>query len=874
MTSRFKILILFVFTLFLMGNACAQFYVSSPVCVQGGTFNPMTGTTEGCQKPTSFFDTDTASVSSVWQMGNTDIITGRNFNYTYPTIGTFTVSLLKTYKNGTTSTVNKTVTVGTYPNQPMFNKKVKSDSSVCSGSSVKLDPFGIGNSPGNVSYRWFPKGQTTSTITVDSSGCYSVDVIDNVSGCVKSAQITIKMCYKPPNTGPLIEKWFLGSGEILEFTTRSRVVPKDSLKSTGTLGDSLETLPPTQKTLPANPLFKTLGSSAMVYDKEQKLAFYSDGFTLFSGEDNAPIKNLDGTNYNVGGIRSPQAMLIIPKPNCNTCDYSEFLIFTVDSATNTLRYSVIDKRLNNKKGIVTESNIPVLYPVSNTLTGGLNSDEVGFQIRASTPQLGISHLINIDTLGVIATQQTIGTPSTTEVPLAVSPNNKKVARGVVIAGKNYVQIFDQDPVDKSLTNGMLIDLNIPAPPNIYSISFSPENEIIYVSIAGDPSKNQLSYFIQLALFDGTAAQIAAGKIVISSSATETYGSILRGPLFGNGAKNIYLSIKDKNFIPYVQSPDVKGNATTIGFTLAPGSTLLGQVLDTKAQSNLPNLIKSPESQEGDGLSADYDGNCFGLPTTMSTQGVCSPLKNEAKWFFPDGTTKEGLQVSHTFKKLGWNNVKLVVTVYIDSKIGAASGSTVINNATKIKCTEVVYEGRIFIKPSPTLTLVTPVYVCLDANEKKIIDPKPKGGKKFEFDWTTSLGTTITKDSVFKAEIPAPVYKLNIKNELGCSADTTFAILEGCDPIIQIPNVFTPNSDSKNDSFILLAKYITDAKLMIFNRWGELVFKTDDPANDFWDGSFRGSTFDGTLYPYILKYSSLFYPEKGEQSIRGSIIILK
>ncbi len=874
MTSRLKILFLSFFTLILSHISLAQFYVSSPACVQGGTFNPMSGMTEGCQKPTSFFDTDTASVLSVWNLGNTTIFQGRNFNYSYPSPGNYTVTLQKTFKNGTTSSVTKQIQVGNFPKQPTFNKKVKSDSSVCSGTSVKLDPFGFGNPPGNVSYRWFPKGQTTPTITVDSSGCYSVDVIDNVSGCVRSAQINIKMCYKPPNTGALIEKWFLGSGEILEFTTETKVVPKDSLKSTGTLGDSLIKLPPTQKTLPANPLFKTQGASAMVYDKENKLAFYSDGFRLFSGIDDSVIKNANGTDFNVGGIKSPQALVIIPKPNCNTCDYSEFLVFSVDSATKTLRYSVVDKRLNNKKGIVTESNIPVLYPVSNTLTGGSNADEIGFQIRASTPALGISHLINIDTLGVIATQQTIGSPSTSEVPLAVSPNSKKVARGVVIGGKNFVEIFDQDPVDKSLTNSMLIDLNIAAPPNIYSLSFSPGNEILYVSISGDPSKGQTSQFIQLALFDGTAAQIAANKIILSSSTTETYGSILLGPLFGEGEKRVYLSIKDKNYIPYIQSPDIKGNATTIGFTLAPGSAIKGQDLITKGQSNLPNLIKSPESNEGDGLSADYSGNCFGFPTVMSTQGVCSPLKNEAKWYFPDGSTQEGLQVTHTFKKLGWNKVKLVVTVFIDSKIGAASGNSTVNNLTKIKCTEVSYDGRVFIKPSPTFTLISPVYLCLDTNEKKFINPKPKGGTKFEFDWQTSLGTTITKDSIFKAEIPAPVYKLDIKNELGCSADTTFSILEGCDPIIQIPNVFTPNLDSKNDTFVLLTKYISDATLQIYNRWGELVFETKDPANEFWDGTFRGQTFEGQLYPYVLRYSSSFFPDRGVERIRGSVIILK
>jgi gliding motility-associated-like protein len=51
--------------------------------------------------------------------------------------------------------------------------------------------------------------------------------------------------------------------------------------------------------------------------------------------------------------------------------------------------------------------------------------------------------------------------------------------------------------------------------------------------------------------------------------------------------------------------------------------------------------------------------------------------------------------------------------------------------------------------------------------------------------------------------------------------------------IYVPNVITPNNDSKNDQF----KVVTDApvKLKILNRWGEVVYKSDFYKND-WNGS--------------------------------------
>jgi gliding motility-associated-like protein len=874
LTLKFKILIFIVFTFSASNIAFGQFYVSGPACALSGTPDPTTGLVAGCQKPTSFFDTDTASVNRVWSLGDGNFASKRSFPYNYQAPGPYTISLERTFKNGSKTTTSKSIVVGRAPSQPKFNGKAKGDTTICNKNPLKLDPYGIGAEPNNVSYKWYPNGETSKTITVDSSACYSVEVKDNVSGCISSATITVKVCYEPPSAGALKEKWFVGNGGILEFTTASRVIPKDSLKSSGTLGDSTERLPPTVKNLPLNPQFVSKGSTAIIYDKDKKLAFYSDGTRLFSGEDNSIIKNADGTPYNVGGISSPQGHLIVPKPNCNTCDYTEFYVFKVDSATNTLMYDIIDKRLNNKLGAVVERNIPLLFPVSNNIVGRKTEDDSGFQILANTPEKGENHFIIVDTAGVNVYTQTFGTTNDFKNPITESPDGRRLARGVVIGGKNYVEVFDIDPTNKLLSNSRLIDLNIAAPPNVYGLSFSPNNDLLYVSLSGDPALGQTSYFIQLALFDGTPAQIAARKIIIASSTTESYGSLLRGPFFGDSKKYIYLSIKGKNFLPYVQDPDTKGNAVTIGYTNITTSAVKGAPLSGSTNLDLPNQLEPPDKNEGDGLSANYDGNCFGFPTTLSTQGVCAPLKNEAKWYFDDGSTKEGLQVSYTFKKLGWNNIKLEVTVFVDSKIGAASGNSTVQNLTKQKCTLVIYEGRVFVKPSPTFTLINPVYLCLDTNEKKLLDPKPKGGTKFTFNWTTSLGTTITTDSIFKAEIPAPLYKLEIKNELGCAADTSFAIIEGCDPLIQIPNAFSPNGDSKNDSFKTFTRYIENYDLRIYNRWGELVFKSDDPDLARWDGSFKSQIMDHQLYPYVLFYTSKYFPDRGTQSVKGSVIILK
>jgi len=70
---------------------------------------------------------------------------------------------------------------------------------------------------------------------------------------------------------------------------------------------------------------------------------------------------------------------------------------------------------------------------------------------------------------------------------------------------------------------------------------------------------------------------------------------------------------------------------------------------------------------------------------------------------------------------------------------------------------------------------------------------------------------------------------------------------------ELPNVFTPNNDGIND--IYLAKnplnYVEKVHMRIFNRWGELVFETEDPMIN-WDGTIKNSNKKAStgVYYYI------------------------
>ena len=94
------------------------------------------------------------------------------------------------------------------------------------------------------------------------------------------------------------------------------------------------------------------------------------------------------------------------------------------------------------------------------------------------------------------------------------------------------------------------------------------------------------------------------------------------------------------------------------------------------------------------------------------------------------------------------------------------------------------------------------------------------------------------------------------------------------------NFFSPNNDSINDVFKFhderVKVYGSLATLFIFNRWGDLVYKSDkiDPATIFWVGKInQGNKFLGDecpegIYLYRLDYTIL---EK-ETSIQGTIAL--
>jgi len=92
-------------------------------------------------------------------------------------------------------------------------------------------------------------------------------------------------------------------------------------------------------------------------------------------------------------------------------------------------------------------------------------------------------------------------------------------------------------------------------------------------------------------------------------------------------------------------------------------------------------------------------------------------------------------------------------------------------------------------------------------------------------------------------------------ENGGNGDTSWSneIVFNFDPVIWVPNAFTPNDDGLNSKFQIVYGSIKTFKLIIYNRWGEVIFTTND-IDDNWDGTFKGTPSPDGVYIYMLRYS--------------------
>lgn len=224
-----------------------------------------------------------------------------------------------------------------------------------------------------------------------------------------------------------------------------------------------------------------------------------------------------------------------------------------------------------------------------------------------------------------------------------------------------------------------------------------------------------------------------------------------------------------------------------------------------------------------------------------------------------------------------NNVQLRDTTASVSTFNEGLYRVDVTDIATGNCT---VSGDLQITRAPnTPSNIDPSYtICPEppASEVAVIEPG---------DFITYLAFNIeTGEQVFEA-LPGVFeineeggYNFELENEFNCwTLDTTQVIVD-CIPTIYAPNAFSPSAQiPENQTFRLFPTYVGDFQIFIYNRWGELVYFSDDldfMVNTGWNGMKDGKMLPLGTYAYVIKFRSIDEPERGVIEQPGGVTLLR
>jgi gliding motility-associated-like protein len=166
----------------------------------------------------------------------------------------------------------------------------------------------------------------------------------------------------------------------------------------------------------------------------------------------------------------------------------------------------------------------------------------------------------------------------------------------------------------------------------------------------------------------------------------------------------------------------------------------------------------------------------------------------------------------------------------------------------------------------TVTLVTPptsAYVVDSLTGYPVLEVNFTNTSQdaTSFIWNFGNGQTVTSNDLngqtTSYSEPGTYTTYLVANNGYCTDTSTLNIIviPFPDPIISVPNVFTPNEDGGNDVFFISTTYVATLKVTIINRWGNLMAEYDG-VNGQWDGTVSGEDASEGVYFFIYEATGI------------------
>jgi len=263
------------------------------------------------------------------------------------------------------------------------------------------------------------------------------------------------------------------------------------------------------------------------------------------------------------------------------------------------------------------------------------------------------------------------------------------------------------------------------------------------------------------------------------------------------------------------------------------------------------------------FSYDPPEGCMPLTVTFTNLSQFAD-PNSYLWDFGDGATSTMANPTHTYFQAGVYSVSLSAS--------NITGQTVTEGKA----------GIIEVFPLPRADFeIKPLLVYIPGG---IMFTRNLSFDASTYLWEFGDGNTSTAFQPAHKYLDEGVYsiKLTAFNQFNCSdsivRENAVRVLKGGQ--VLIPNAFSPNlsstgsgggnSDGTNDIFLPVMRGVTEFELLIFNRWGELLFESRDPERG-WDGTYQGKLCQQDVYIY--KVAASF--DNGERVVRvGDVNLIR
>jgi gliding motility-associated-like protein len=610
------------------------------------------------------------------------------------------------------------------------------------------------------------------------------------------------------------DSWVLGTSTIINFVN----------------GEAIPSVSSTNISFPS-------GLSA-ISNTDGELKLVSDGLTVR----NANLNNISNGGGLKGNNLATQSSILVPQPGST----SRYLLFTVDMYippvfTSGVNYTVVDfnsgiPSIISKNNLLFEENAQKISAVQHAngtdfwvvLHGYGNNKGTNFYSYLVTSE-GVSTTpvttsIGHEQNGDFASNNGAGA-------MKISPDGSKLA--LAIPDDGIVELYDFDT-----ETGKVGNLKSSAASEFimaFGIEFSPDNSKLYFTIT--PKDEITNYIYQLDLTQPNP--FANPYIVHQFNVSQTGGSAdsLLGALQLASNGRIYASkfkkgVIEKKHLGVIFNPNRPGPACNYnelnhnldaGLYLGNGSSLMG----------LPNFV----STFLDIPHFYYENQCLNDTVKFTVRNKAN-IDNLDWHFFgnPAGTLVDNTPTAPKY-------------------IFSEAGDYTINMSEIYGAEQYDYTRDITIHPLPNVVLADgaeTIYIL--ENSSIIID----AGEWDTYEWQPGGSTERYLDVLVEG-----VYSVTVTNE-NCCKNT--AQVEVKYATINFPTAFNPNSSTEiNKEFKIVGKFedFKSYKMDIFNKWGQLIFESED-SNEGWDGTYKGEIMPMGTYVYSAYFES--YESSSKPSI--------